>query len=140
MAGQYGVLLRNDSFSVDIVERKENETVLRFCYRVIKCDTIDIVHAEGLRRPYCLVVDDEGLLVDEPVINLYASHMYGAHKHGQAIAGRAVIMKDEIADADGSIDTVWLTLSEALRLKEEIQSNMLTVVFDIKKAVQEGVI
>lgn len=139
MAGQYGLLLRNDSFSVEIAERKEGETVLRFCYRVIECDTIDIVHAEGLRKPYCMVVDDEGLLVDEPVINLYASHLYGAHRHGQAIAGRAVIMKDEITD-DGGIDTVWLTLDEALKLKNEIQSNMLTVIFDIKKAVQEGVI
>ena len=74
--------------------------------KAIDCDCIDIVHAAKLPDPYCLVVDDEALLKDKPVINLYASYLYGFLEHGQPICGEVIIMKDKHTP-DG-IDTIGL--------------------------------
>ena len=73
----------------------------------INCDTIDIVHAINLPDPYCMVVDDEGLLKNEPLVNPIASYLYGFLTHGQPICGDVIIMKDKHTP-DG-IETVGLT-------------------------------
>lgn len=84
--------------------------------RAIDCDCIDIVHAKNLKEPYCLVVDDEGLLKEEPEMNLVASYLYGALDHGQPLCGDAIIMKDRFTD-DG-IDTVGLDDEDLEYLRE----------------------
>ena len=72
----------------------------------IGSNLIDIVHAAHLPDPYCLVVDDEGLLTEKPVVNVVASYLYGTADHGQPLCGDVLIMKDEWT-ADG-LDTVGL--------------------------------
>lgn len=87
----------------ELSEEKETYIALQ---KAIGCNCIDIVHAVNLPEPYCLVVDDEGLLVDEPVINPVASYLYGMRDHGQPLCGDVLIMKDKYTD-DG-IETVGL--------------------------------
>lgn len=135
---EYGIKLSDKGLLIELVERKEGESVLNFCYRVIGCDTIDIVNPKGLERPYCMVVDDEGMLKDRPMLNIFASHLYGAHEHGYPIAGNAVLMKNEQA-VDG-VQTVWLTEEEAASLASKLGNNVLRAVADLNIAIQKGVL
>ncbi len=78
------------------------------------------VNAWGLAAPYCLLIDEEGLLRDEhPEINWIASFWYGANVHGNPIVGDVVIMKNAMTD-DGP-DIVGLTEEEANDLTELVQ-------------------
>jgi len=60
---------------------------------------IEIVHPKGLPHPFCLVVNEEGLLNKKP-INKYGSFLYGYQEHRQPIVGDIVIMK-EVETEDG---------------------------------------
>ena len=71
---------------------------------------VDIIHAVNLPDHYCLVVDDEGLLADKPVVNVVASYLYGTADHGQPLCGDVLIMKDKWSD-DG-LETVGLDDSD----------------------------
>lgn len=55
---------------------------------------IEIVRPRGLRRPFVMVVDDEGLL-RERKINFLGSILYETHKHGSLIVGDIVLMREE---------------------------------------------
>ena len=55
---------------------------LDFYYKTIGCDTVDSVQ---------LIVDDNGLMIDSPQINILASLLYGCRKHGQPIVGNAIV-------------------------------------------------
>ena len=69
---------------------------LDFYYNAIGCDTVDIVSAyalsdiDGLENVQ-LIVDDNGLMADNPQVNIPASLMYGCRKHGQPIVGNAIV-------------------------------------------------
>ena len=93
---------------INLIDLKEKEFEYKFqaMQKAIDCDCIDIVHAVNLPDPYCMVVDDEALLVDKPTVNLVASYLYGTVEHGQPICGDVILMKDDIT-GDG-IDTVGL--------------------------------
>lgn len=71
---------------------------LRFFYRHIGCDCIDIVCAYGLKEygleGVSLVVDDEGLFKNEPVPNAIGSFLYGYLEHGQPLVGNVLVVKD----------------------------------------------
>lgn len=54
---------------------------------------IEIVHPIGLLRPYCMIVNEEGLLRDLPE-NRMGSYLYGAQFHGSPIVGDIVILKE----------------------------------------------
>lgn len=135
---EYGVKLSDKGLLIELVERKDGESVLNFCYRVIGCDTIDIVNPKGLEQPYCMVVDDEGLLKDKPMLNVFASHLYGAYEYGHAIVGNAVLMKNE-RDVDG-MQTVWLTKDEAASLAAKLGNSVLRAVADLNSAIRKGVL
>lgn len=63
-------------------------------YGLIDCETIDIVHCYGLSGIAAdMIVDDEGLFKDNPLINVPASILYGCEQHGQPIVGNALIVK-----------------------------------------------
>ena len=55
--------------------------------------TIEIVRPRGLSRPYVMIVNDEGLLLELP-LNWLGSILYETHKHGSPIVGNVVIMKE----------------------------------------------
>ena len=56
---------------------------------------IEVVHPVGLERPYVMIVDEEGLIKDDPKINPIASVLYGFLEHGQPIAGTVLILREE---------------------------------------------
>lgn len=135
---EYGVKLSCHSLMIELVERKGNESVLDFCHRVIGCKTIDIVRPQNLDAAYCMIVDDEGLLAPRPRLNAFASHLYGAHVHGQPIVGIAVLMKNR-QDDDG-VSTIWLDKAEAYALADRIGNSVLSVVSELNDAIRKGVL
>lgn len=68
---------------------------------------IEIVHPVRLKRPYCMVVNEEGVLRNLPM-NVIGSFLYGAYNHGNPILGDIVLLKDGISD-DGYRDLSGLT-------------------------------
>lgn len=72
---------------------------------------IEIVHPRRLERPYCIIVDEEFLLKNDPIFNLVGSWLYQTDIHGCPICGTIVIMKDGY-NADGEPDIVGLTDEE----------------------------
>lgn len=68
---------------------------------------IEIVHSVRLGRPYCMVVNEKGLLLNLPM-NVLGSFLYGTDTHGSPIAGDVVLLKDGISD-DGYRDLLGLT-------------------------------
>lgn len=68
---------------------------------------IEIVHPARLGRPYCMVVNEEGLLRNLPM-NVLGSYLYGTDTHGSPIAGDIVLLKEGI-NSDGDCDFLGLT-------------------------------
>lgn len=71
------------------------------------------VHPMGLERPYCMMVNEEGLLVELPM-NRLGSELYGTPRHGQPIVGSAFFLKDGYHC--GEPDVVGMTEDEAQAL------------------------
>jgi len=53
---------------------------------------IERVSPRGLSRPYCMLVNDEGLILNLP-INYIGSILYGTAEHGSPICGNMIVMK-----------------------------------------------
>ena len=70
---------------------------------------IEVVHPQGLPRPYCLIVDEEGRLKDYPM-NIFGSVLYGYVEHGQPIVGTVVLMKEGLRN--GEPDIVGLDMDD----------------------------
>lgn len=68
---------------------------------------IEVVHPVRLGRPYCMVVNEKGLLRNLPM-NVLGSYLYGTDTHGSPIAGDIVLLKEGISD-DGYRDLLGLT-------------------------------
>ena len=68
---------------------------------------IEVVHPRGLKAPYCMIVNEEGLLNHLPV-NAVGSFLYETLAHGWPIVGTIVIMKDGFND-DGEPDIIGLS-------------------------------
>nr|DAP05764.1 MAG TPA: protein of unknown function (DUF3846) [Bacteriophage sp.] len=67
---------------------------------------IEVVHPKRLEYPYCMVVNEEGVLRKLP-INSFGSFLYGTDTHGWPIAGNAVLMKEGY-NSDGELDILGL--------------------------------
>lgn len=74
------------------------------------------VRPVGLEQPYCMMVNEEGLLLGLP-LNLLGSFLYGAHQHGQPIVGDVIFLKEGYHC--GEPDVVGMTSEEAQRLGNE---------------------
>ena len=78
---------------------------------------IEIVRPGGLKSPYVMVVNEEGLIKELP-INIAGSILYGTPAHGSPIVGNIVIMKegwtDEGKDLLGLSDEEVITLTNKL--------------------------
>ena len=85
---------------------------------------IEHVKPARLRHPYCMIVNEEGRLLDLP-LNPIGSFFYGTDKHGEPIAGNIVIMKDGYRD--GERDIVGLGDVEAEEIKNIILGLMKTL-------------
>ena len=79
---------------------------------------IEHVNPRLLRRPYCLLVNEEGRLIGLPVNHL-ASYMYGTHMYGNPIVGDVVLLKN--AYIHGEWDIVGLTDKEVEAITRELE-------------------
>ena len=80
---------------------------------------IEHVKPARLRQPYCMIVNEEGRLLDLP-LNYVGSYFYGTDQHGEPIVGNIVIMKDGYRN--GEPDIVGLDDSEVERVKYTISA------------------
>lgn len=78
---------------------------------------IEHVKPARLRHPYCMIVNEEGRLLDLP-LNYVGSYFYGTDQHGEPIVGNIVIMKDGYRG--GEPDIVGLNDVEAEQIKDAI--------------------
>lgn len=78
---------------------------------------IEHVKPARLRHPYCMIVNEEGRLLDLP-LNYVGSYFYGTDQHGEQIVGNIVIMKDGYRG--GEPDIVGLNDVEAEQIKDVI--------------------
>ena len=78
---------------------------------------IEHVKPARLRHPYCMIVKEEGRLLDLP-LNYVGSYFYGTDQHGEPIVGNIVIMKDGYRG--GEPDIVGLSDVEAEQIKDVI--------------------
>ena len=78
---------------------------------------IEVVHPKLLPAPYCMIVNEEGRLLDLP-LNYVGSYFYGTDQHGEPIVGNIVIMKDGYRG--GEPDIVGLNDVEAEQIKDVI--------------------
>ena len=125
-----GLLIKANGIS-EIVEFPEKDK-LGWYYETLGCDCIDIVAPYGVDEiakkhdmrsiigKFCLVVDDEGLLKDEPVVNPIASLMYGCDIHGQALFGD-VLVGANLETVDG-VETVGLTDNDMWLLQVSVNA------------------
>lgn len=67
---------------------------------------IEIVRPVRLKRPYCMIVNDEGVLLNLPR-NIFGSFLYGTNYHGNWILGDIVLLKEGI-NSDGDRDILGL--------------------------------
>ena len=80
---------------------------------------IEHIAPQFLESPFCMIVNDEGLLRKFP-LNIYGSILYGTPMHGVPIVGDVVIMKDGFND-NGEPDIVGLTDQEAAGIMKEAE-------------------
>lgn len=76
---------------------------------------IEIVHPRRLKAPYCMIVNEEGLLEDLP-LNPLGCVLHQTMTHGFPIVGNIVVMKEGYVD--GELDIVGLTEEEIAEIKE----------------------
>lgn len=67
---------------------------------------IEIVCPVRLKRPYCMIVNEEGVLLNLP-INSFGSFLYGTDYHGDPMLGDIVLLKEGI-NSDGERDILGL--------------------------------
>lgn len=87
---------------------------------------IENVHPRGLSFPYCMIVNEEGLLRNLPY-NAVGSYLYETQKHGSPILGNIVIMKegmtpegpDIIGLSDDDVNTLYTMFKKKFTLKEK---------------------
>lgn len=75
---------------------------------------IEVVHPMRLKRPYCMIVNEEGMLRNLPM-NAFGSFLYGTDNHGSPIVGDIVLLKNGIT-SDGELDLLGLTELDIKRL------------------------
>lgn len=69
-----------------------------WCAEQIGCEWVEVVHPKRMATPFILIVDEEGLLKDRPVLNVAGSWLYETDVHGAPIAGNILILREEIGD------------------------------------------
>ena len=123
----YAVLLKTDDLHPQLVMSTliASGDVCQMAKSFISCNCIEAVKAAGIKHPYRLLVDEEGMLREKPVLNFLASYLYGTHHHGQPIVGNAVIVAEEVLQ-NGDHDLRLLTKKEAEDVRFDLQYVALT--------------
>lgn len=79
---------------------------------------IEVVHPMGLKEPYCIVVNEEGLLKNLP-LNPLGSLWYGTQHHGHPIVGDIVLTKEGFVGCER--DFVGFEDAELESIMEELK-------------------
>ena len=87
---------------IKVVDFPEDAKLEYFC-KGIGCDMIEIVRTDMMPENLVFVVDEEGLLKDNPIINTVASGYYGAMRHGDVIVGNAIVVSEENGPEGGEL-------------------------------------
>lgn len=82
----------------------------------------EIVCPVRLKRPYCMIVNEEGVLLNLP-INSFGSFLYGMDYHGNPILGDIVLLKEGI-DSDGELDILGLDEQDIKYLRDMVSTKM----------------
>lgn len=83
---------------------------------------IEIVRPARLERPYCMIVNDEGVLLNLPM-NMFGSFLYGMGYHGNPILGDIVLLKEGI-NSDGEPDILGLDEQDIKYLCDMVSTKM----------------
>nr|DAF24293.1 MAG TPA: protein of unknown function (DUF3846) [Caudoviricetes sp.] len=81
---------------------------------------IEIVRPVRLKRPYCMIVNEEGVLLNLPM-NIFGSFIYGTDYHGNPILGDIVLLKEGI-NSDGELDLLGLNEQDIKYLCDMVSS------------------
>lgn len=81
---------------------------------------IEIVHPMRLEQTYCMIVNEEGMLLNLP-INSFGSFLYGTDYHGNPIFGDIVLLKEGI-DSNGERDILGLNGQDIKYLCDMVSS------------------
>ena len=98
MADGYVILLYEGRDGHQVQHVGEDRDLLRYLQQSVH-GHIEVVYPDYLHKPYLMVVNEEGLLLNMD-INPAACWLYGSQDHAQPIVGPAVICK-QVWDDDG---------------------------------------
>ena len=135
----YAVLLSQTDEPAKVIQCTGD--VLKECYRLIGCDTVQLVpgYPDRLPKGYEALCD-ENTWGKSLFINPLASWIYGADDHGAGIMGNAVVLK-VIQTEDGDEDLAFMTEEEATALAEELNRDFETkydlVVFTVMVSLMQ---
>ena len=98
----YAIFLGTDGADqIKTIQIDPEEKMLHFLRKNIGCDIVEVVRARMLKKPYIMIVDEEGLMKLDTKVNALASVLYGALEHGNPIVGNAVILREEVTEDGG---------------------------------------
>ncbi len=121
----YAVLLTQTDELAKVVECATDD-VLQECYRLIDCDTVQLVPTWNGRLPRGYeALCDENDFGKTTFINPLASWLYGADDHGSAIHGNVILLK--VVDTEDGDNLAFMAEDEAKALAEEMNKD-----FDVK--------
>ena len=83
---------------------------------------IEVVRPVRLKRPYCMIVNEEGALINLPR-NIFGSFLYGTNYHGNWILGDIVLLKEGI-NRDGERDILGLDEQDIKYLRDMVSTKM----------------
>jgi hypothetical protein len=81
---------------------------------------IEVVHPKRLEYPYCMVVNEEGVILKLP-INSFGSFLYGTDYHGNPILGDIVLLKEGI-NSDGDRGILGLDEQDIKYLRDMVST------------------
>lgn len=81
---------------------------------------IEVVHPKRLEYPYCMVVNEEGVILKLP-INSFGSFLHGTDYHGNPILGDIVLLKEGI-NSDGDRGILGLDEQDIKYLRDMVST------------------
>ena len=108
-----GIVVTTDN----VVSIREFGYPLHESIRPVLDGCMETVYPKGLKEPYLMLVNEEGLQMKKP-LNIIGSILYETHKHGHPIVGNIVLMK--FGYRNGEPDIISLTDEEANELMNQI--------------------
>lgn len=117
-------LRMNTNGTMEIRDMDPDRDLLDLIHQELDGGFMEIVRPAGLTTRYLMLVDDCGLLKNLD-INVNASIIYGCQRHGQMIAGTALIMIETIDYETGERDIAGMPDYLMHQLIKELERNIV---------------